>query len=105
MANVTPLQAYLKRRAATPFEAPEPVHLDEHHIRCPLCEEPVDKRDLDIVARHLEPGHETPAYAPLVTQKVTQDPIKTYKFRAAFSPHPAKTCFFSRKFFRLPIKT
>jgi hypothetical protein len=43
-----------------PFEGQSAECLDEHHVRRPICGEPVDRRDLEEAARHLEPGHAHP---------------------------------------------
>lgn len=36
---------------------PEPENEAEHFITCPVCGQAIDKRDLEEVLRHEQPGH------------------------------------------------
>lgn len=47
----------------TPFDGPTAELLNDDHVRCPICGDPVDWRDLDALARHLELGHQPAAAA------------------------------------------
>jgi hypothetical protein len=57
------MTAYLPPRPAERFQGPEPELVDQHHVRCPICGDTVDRRDADALARHLEPGHQPPPAA------------------------------------------
>ena len=57
------MKPYRRQHPAEAFShKPEPA--GEHDARCPICDQPVDSRDRDAVARYFEPGHPPPIKSP-----------------------------------------